>query len=273
MTHRIAALVALVVLCGNAMAQPVLTSSAPPIEVVVLGAFHFDNPNQDVGNVVVDDVLGAKRQAEIGRIIDGLAGFKPTRIAVESRARSEGTLASDDYRRYLAGDLPPSRSEVAQIGYALARRLGHEQAYAVDVDGAFPFGPVMEFAARTGREPQIMARIAAIQAWTADVSRTLKTDTLGQVLRRMNEPAAVANSNAFYVELLQYGALDEQPGVGLVSSWYARNLHICARVQQVAVPGDRVLVIYGSGHAYLLRQCLGAVPGWRVVEANDYLPE
>jgi hypothetical protein len=38
-------------------------------------------------------------------------------------------------------------------------------------------------------------------------------------------------------------------------------------------PGDRVLVIFGSGHAYALRHCLSGLSNYKLVEANDYLPE
>lgn len=78
--------------------------------------------------------------------------------------------------------------------------------------------------------------------------------------------------NAFYMDTLRYGADDEQPGASLVSRWYERNIQICAHIIQATEPGDRILVIYGSGHFYLLRHCLGGVPGYRIVEANDYLP-
>jgi hypothetical protein len=40
---------------------------------------------------------------------------------------------------------------------------------------------------------------------------------------------------------------------------------------QRAKPGDRVVVFYGSGHAFLLRQCVSEMPGYRLIEANDYL--
>jgi hypothetical protein len=32
------------------------------------------------------------------------------------------------------------------------------------------------------------------------------------------------------------------------------------------------VVFFGSGHAYLLRQCVNETPGLKLVEANDYLP-
>ena len=42
---------------------------------------------------------------------------------------------------------------------------------------------------------------------------------------------------------------------------------------QLAKPGDRIVVFYGSGHAFFLRQCVTEMPGFKLVEANDYLPK
>lgn len=268
----LAAIICAIVNVAPVGAEPAVAAEGARIEVVVLGTFHFGNPGQDIANIQVDDVLAPKRQAEIAKILDGLARFKPTKIAVEAQRRQPGTNFSERYPLFRAGKMEPSANEVVQLGYALAQRLGHQNVYAVDVDGDFPFDAVMAFAKKTGREAKLAANIAAIQAWTAEVSAQLKTKTLGQVLRQHNDPASVAHGNDFYLDTLRYGALDEQPGADLVSRWYERNFKICARIVQAAEPGDRILVIYGSGHAYLLRHCLGGTPGWRIKEANDYLP-
>lgn len=274
MKKIVAALAALLslVAASAALASPAIAPEGAPIEFVVLGTFHFDNPGRDMANVQVDNVLSAKRQGEIKQILDGLARFNPTKIAVEAQRRQPGTNLSERYPLYRIAKMEPSRNEVVQLGFGLAQRLGHQNVYAVDVDGDFPFEPVMAFAQKTGRDAKLTAAIAAIQGWTSEVTAQLKTKSLGYVLRQFNEPQTVATDNGFYLDLLRYGALDEQPGADLVSRWYERNFKICARIIQSVEPGDRVLVIYGSGHAYLLRHCLSGVPGWRMKEANDYLP-
>lgn len=40
---------------------------------------------------------------------------------------------------------------------------------------------------------------------------------------------------------------------------------------QLATPGDRIVVLYGSGHTFLLRQRVRRMPGFRLGEGNDYL--
>ena len=260
---------ALAALC---LATSVAMAADAPVQVMVLGTFHLDNPGQDIANLQVDDVMAPKRQAEIGAILDGLARYNPTVIAIESQRRQPGTALSERYPQFLAGTLPPSKSEVVQYGFRLAQRLQHKNVYAVDVSGDFPFDAVMAFAKKTGREAAIGMQIQQIQGEIAKDSEFLKTHTLGGLLRAHNDPLKIARDNAFYLDLIGYGALDEQPGAALVSAWYTRNFKICARIVQVAKLGDRVLVVYGGGHAYLLRHCLGGVTGVKLVEPNDYLP-
>ncbi len=268
-----AILIALIATVNAAAAMPKIVPEGPPIDVVVLGTFHFDNPGRDIANVQIDDVLAPKRQAEIAQILDELARFAPTKIMVESQRRQPGTSFNDRYPLYREGKLEPSRNEVVQLGFALAKRLKHVNVFAVDVEGEFPFENVMAFAKKSGRDARLGGQIAAIQEYTASMTSDLKTKSLGQILRGHNELAEIVGGNAFYLEMLHYGAMDEQPGATLVSAWYQRNLNICARIVQSAEPGDRVLVVYGAGHSYLLRHCLEGVPGWRLKEANDYLPK
>lgn len=261
---------ALLALCVAAC--PALAADAP-VQVMVLGTFHLDNPGQDVANIQVDDVTTPKRQAEVGAILDGLARYNPTVIAVESQRRQPNSLLSERYPQFLAGTLPSSKSEVVQFGFRLAQRLHHPNVYAVDVEGDFPFDAVMAYAKKNGSDTAIGQQIQLIQGEIGQQSEFLKTHTLSALLRIHNDPLKIAHDNSFYVDMLRYGALDEQPGVALVAGWYTRNLNICARIVQTAKPGDRLLVIFGSGHAYLLRHCLGDLSNYKLVEPNDYLPQ
>lgn len=273
MSVRRAALVALMTsaIANSGFAGPARTPSGAPVEVVVLGTYHFGNPGLDIANMQVDDVLAPKRQAEIGEVLDDLARYAPTRILVEARTRVPGTDFSANYRKFARGELVADRNEVTQLGFRLAQRLHHQEVYAVDVEGEFPFDAVMAWVQKAGLAPQLEARVGQIQARVAETSGQLATHTVGQVLRLFNDPRSIAADHAFYLDTLQYGAGEEQPGAALVASWYERNIRICARIVQAARPGDRLLVLYGSGHAYLLRDCLGSVTGFRLIEVNDFL--
>jgi len=246
-----------------------VTVAAPPAEILIVGTYHMSNPGEDLHNVKADDVLTAKRQQEIGAVTAALARFRPNRVGVEWPA----DIADERYAKFLADTLPESRNEVVQLGFRLARQQGLKQVLGLDVPGDFPFDDVAAWAHAHGRQAEIDRLMAAGEADVAGLTALLNGNTVGSVLRRLNEPAEIARNHSFYPPLLAMGAGVEQPGVTLVSAWYTRNLAICARLLQAIEPGDRVVLLYGQGHVYLLRQCLSEQPQVRVVDPLAYLPK
>ena len=242
--------------------------SAPPVEVMVVGVYHMNNPGHDLHNVQVDDVLAPKRQGEIAAVVDGLARFRPTTVAVEW---PKDTTAAR-YARYLAGTLAPSRNEVVQLGFRLAKRAGAGTVAGIDVDGDFPYEAVKTYADAHGLAPLLEAQNATVERMVAEQSRRIAERGTAATLRYMNDPARIASDNGFYRTLLHIGAGPAQPGADLLTAWYRRNFLICANLVQLARPGDRVVMLYGAGHAFLLRQCVAETPGFRLVEPNAYLP-
>jgi hypothetical protein len=66
------------------------------------------NPGRDIFNTKADDVLAPKRQAEIRELLDVLARFRPTKIAVEANSNSPKIK---QYQDYLAGKYELGRDE------------------------------------------------------------------------------------------------------------------------------------------------------------------
>ena len=56
----------------------------PPIQVMILGTYHFGNPGLDLHNMKVDSVLTPAKQAELADVAARLAKFNPTKIAIEA---------------------------------------------------------------------------------------------------------------------------------------------------------------------------------------------
>jgi hypothetical protein len=235
---------------------------------MIVGGFHMANPGLDLHNTRVDDMLTSKRQREIETAVEALARFKPTKVGVEGR--SDGL--KERYAQYLAGNLPPVRNEVVQLGFRLARTAASEGVYSLDTPGDFPYDQVKQFAETHGMSGIIAEQDAITKAEVDEQTRRLATGTVSSTLRFLNDPARIRNDNRFYRAMLQVGAGPDQPGAELLVDWYKRNALICAKLVQLAKPGDRIVVFFGSGHAYFLRQCVTEMPGYRLVEPNDYLP-
>ena len=272
---KILAALAALVLPATAIAQ---TPPPEPVEVMVLGTYHFGNPGQDLHNARVDPVTTPEKQAQLEAVADGLARFRPTAIAVERVAPDQTTLLDHRYPAFTPADLLTNPDERTQIAYRLAHRVGLTRVYAIDEQDRegqpsyFPFGDVQRWAEANGGGDRLGAMHGEVAAMIADLERRQSTETVGQLLTAFNAPDRVAADQGFYARLMMFGAGDDQPGAFLNARWYARNAQIFARLLQVARPGDRIVVIYGAGHNYWLRQMVGTTPGFRLVEPTDYLP-
>jgi hypothetical protein len=239
-----------------------------PVEVMILGTFHMANPGRDLHNQKVPDVLAPQEQAQLARIATSLAAFKPTRVDVEWPKET----VAERYPQFLAGTLPPSRNEVVQLGFRLGR-ITRAAIEGIDADGDFPYEPVEAWAKAHGRGRELEAMGAAVEKRVQEESEALRDHGIAGELRLINDPARLARGQEFYGSMPRFGSGDEQPGVALLTAWYKRNMVICARIAQQATPGDRIVVMFGSGHAFLLRRCVGEIPGWKLVEPAAFLPK
>jgi hypothetical protein len=227
-------------------------SDARP-EILVLGTYHMANPGHDIYNMRADDVQSPERQEQIAELIEVLRRFHPTKIAIEADVGSQ--RVSREYSDYLAGKYTLSRNEIDQIGYRLARELGHRAVYPVDVDGDFPMLRVINYAKANGRKEKFDAIGARTAARVKAQDDFLRSHTVIQTLEYMNSDAMVARDVAEYFAFVPYGEPWEYAGPDLLASWYQRNIRIYRNiVALIDSPSDRILVIYGAGHLGWLRQ-------------------
>ncbi|MDP9203950.1 MAG: DUF5694 domain-containing protein [Gemmatimonadota bacterium] len=246
--RKIVLSLALLLLPGASLPQ----SDARP-EILVLGTYHMANPGHDVHNMQADDVLSPKRQQEIAQLIEVLKKFRPTKIAVESDVTS-GRVGRE-YSDYVAGKYTLSRNEIDQVGYRLAKALGHRAVYPVDVDGDFPLLRVINYAKANGRQEKLDALQASTGKRVKAEGDFLRSHTVLEMLRYLNSDSTAARSMAEYFTFVPYGEPWEYAGPDLLASWYQRNIRIYHNiVALIDSPNDRILVIYGSGHLGWLRQ-------------------
>lgn len=246
-------------------------NAAPePARVMVLGSFHFSGGGADMINPEVDDYLAPARQAEIAAVLDQLAAFAPTRIAVELTPEHQDRFNAH-YAAYRAGEASLAVNERQQLGLRLAARLGHERVYAVDYASGMDFESMVGAATEAGQT-------ALLQTWQttiADVQDFIATEddphaALLDRLRFQNSQALIERHN-LYLVLAQMGGADNPAGAREMTAWWGRNLQIFANIARIAEPGERVLVIYGSGHKALLDQFVDEAPNLVWVDPLDYL--
>ena len=255
----------------GALAQSQGTSSkeeAKRAEVLVLGTYHMANPGHDIFNTQADDVLAPRRQQELAELAAVLKKFKPTKIALESDYGTD--TRPKQYADYLAGKHKLTRNEIEQIGFRLAKELGHKTVYPVDADGDFPWPRLVNYAKATGHSAQLEALIGQVGEMVKANNDYLKTHTVLQTLLYLNSDAHVAQDVGFYYLEARYGEPGDYAGPDLLAEWYRRNIRIYNHVTKlVAGPEDRILVIFGYGHLGWLRQDFAANPTLRLRKLEE----
>lgn len=246
-------------------------AESPRPEVLVLGVYHMGSAGSHVVDGEVDDILSPRRQAEIAELITVLERFRPTKIAVEQAFHDDDVLASR-YDDYLSGAAELTRNETQQIGFRLARRLGHETVYAVDADGEFPFPRLQDYAKARGHTDEFDSLMAALEERSRAWSAYLASHTVLDALLYMNSDDRVAEDLAFDYRMARLGEPWNWAGPDLVSDWFRRNIRIYSNVLQlIDSPDERVLVIFGAGHLGWLRHNFGADPEVRLRTLDEFV--
>lgn len=276
---RLKLLAALAVLCLP-QAVAAQTPAPAPIQVMVVGSYHMNNPGRDMHNMRTDPVTTPQKQAELAAVAEALAAFRPTAVALERVAPDQATMLDANWPAFRPEQLLTNADERVQIGYRLAARAGIDRVYGIDEKDRegqptyFPMGPVMDWVQANGRMPEFQAVSAAIQSMVAELEVRQRERTVGQLLAEINapdHPMVGPAGQAIYYSMIGFGSGDNQAGAELNARWYARNAQIFARLVQVARPGDRIVVVYGSGHAYWLRHFVETTPGFELVEPTAWL--
>jgi uncharacterized protein DUF5694 len=225
-------------------------------EILVLGTYHMANPGHDIHNMQADDVLSPRRQQEIVQLIEVLKKFHPTKIAIEADVGSE--RVQKEYADYLAGKYALSRNEIDQIGYRLAKELGHQAVYPVDEGGDFPWKRLVNYAKANGLAEKFDAMDASMAAQVREQNDYLQSHTVLETLEYMNSDSMATKGIAGYYALVPYGDPFDYAGPDLLAAWYQRNIRIYHNIVKLTEsPNDRILVIYGAGHLGWLQQDVG----------------
>jgi hypothetical protein len=241
--------------------------------VMILGTWHMAPAGHDLHNLRGDDVLLEPRQRELARVAEALLAFHPDKVAVETPAPGRAPAKVEKYAMYRDGTLGPERNEVVQLGFRLADRAGLHEVWGIDVPGELPYAAVERFAQRHGApfNERLDALNAAIERLLDGLTRVLQHGSIADGLRYVNDATHIAQNHAFYTGMAQFHDAIDRPGPALLQAWETRNAAICAHLQRLVAARDRVVVVFGSGHAYLLRQCVRD-QGWELVEPAEYLP-
>jgi|GEM_PF-2432913 len=244
----------------------------PKAEVLILGTYHFATEKET-------DELSRESQKEIEKLILQLSTFQPTKIFIEKEP-IQSTKYNNRYRDYHKGkfDIHNRPNEIYQLGFRLAKHLDHDSIFLFDNQTEFigslenfSFSSFFQYAdsSDSGFYDKHLAKLK--QVWTHNDS-VLKSMPLFERIKLINSER-VCSFDAERMHMLEFrvGIGENWVGADWVARFYQRNLRMMGNVLKSTSPEDRVLIIVGSNHKWILDQIFGNSPDFEVVDVSVHL--
>lgn len=255
----------------------ILAAGESKAKILVLGTFHFKDAGLDSYKPQHDfDVLSASGQKQVEELVQLLAAFKPTKVAVEWKTKYQEKV-NVQFQEYLKGTYKLTSNEVHQVGFRLAKTMGHPQVYLVDAKGRgfTEPGDIDAFAKANGQD------IYLKNTWGKRYRKIYKHEDalkmkmrLVDYLQFMNLDEMLEMSHgAYLVDDFAVGKDSEFPGVdGFVTRWYNRNLRIFSNlVRLTESPKERIILIIGAGHVPIIKHAIESSPQFEFVKVSSVL--
>lgn len=253
-------------------------------KAMILGVFHFNNPGLDSYKEIFPfDILENNRQKELDILLDKIAMYKPTKILLESSRIEADSILNSRYNEYIKGnyDISEKRSELYQIGFKLAKKLGHTRIYSSDASAEW-FGANLDWD-NYDSDAYLKSHGQYGKSHRYDYEPFYRmSDSLKSILNLTdyfiltnNPEDRLKDHQAYLTEAILEGAGDNYVGADGVARWYRRNLRIFANAYDFTDfdKEERILLIYGAGHVWQLRQLFKDSPDYDYIEVNEYLSE
>lgn len=245
-------------------------------KVMILGTFHFnDGGNDGYKPKFSVNIKSANRQLEVKQLVELLATFKPTKVAIENmpeRQKRHDSL----YTEFINKRYTPGENEIYQVCYPLAAAMGHKKLYTIDAP-ARGFNDKMNIDSFAVAHQQQYADSIYSKLF---FSLYAKEDSMKSVLplktilAYQNDPERLRIGLGHYlIGNFKIGADGYYPGADAATSWWNRNLRIFSNILRLAAESkeERIFVMIGAGHLQILRFLAMACPEIEFVDAYDYL--
>jgi len=225
-------------------------------QVMLVGTFHFSSPGKDAVQIRSLDVTTAESQRYLEALARRIAtSFRPTQVLLEY-SPSRQTEVDRQFQEFRRGQFELPVNEIYQLGFRVASYSDLEQVKTFDhQDIEWQAGRMLEYAER--KDPEAVTDFnRRIEEMTARSQLQQESLTLQQLLELQNDPREWSANKAIYIDTNAIGARDGYAGADASASWWHRNFRMYANVQVEAQPGERVLVIGGSGHIAIIADFL-----------------
>ncbi|OJJ14479.1 hypothetical protein BKI52_42625 [marine bacterium AO1-C] len=251
----------------------------PAHQVLVLGSFHF-NRKRDGSDVISKNHLNIsskENQKQIQELVSKLKKFRPTIIAIEWRPKRQKLLDSL-YLKYKKGQWKLGKHESFQLGFRLAKMFNHDKLYAVDnrppqLPSVNKLEDIEKYAASLNQTKLLHAYDAANKKYNGYLDNLQTKMYVKDYLLLLNSPVNTVRSKQLWLTgLVNLGVGDSYVGADLTGHWFQRNTRIFVNIRHLAKKkSERILVIYGNAHKWILDELFQAAPDFKVRQLGEFV--
>ncbi len=231
-------------------------------KILTLGTFHFHLVKSQFG--VDFDINSPDNQKQIQEIIKEIEIYNPTKIFVEWEFTKQNEL-DDLYNIYLKdnsfnliknkygkNETKNFESEIQQLGFKIAGKLGHKKLFAFDYILNEQTDTIMA-AIQKENQTDLLNEIQKDfgEYGQSIISKFQKKESIKNLLKFFNSKEFENKLNSGYISLFnKVGSLDDFSGAYFVSERFRRNLYMYSLIQkQIKKTDERILVIVGGQHS------------------------
>ena len=251
------------------------------IKVYLLGTFHFAQTDSTY------DVLDKHHQESLNRLAAIIARQKPEKIFVERQPEFEFKNRQDSlYKAYVNGAEINNRNEIFQLGFRVARVLGHKKVYQCDNPGMYGkyYRPMKKYAEENGQMDVLKGTAKGTVIGYDDLvdeDSVMNNSTLLEYIQWINSEFVLKTSHAFYTvncpqissrDFYNYDDDDTMIGADLMAEWYRRNIMIYTKmINQLDYSENAIFLLMGSDHIPVIASFFESNPYFKVMNAEDWL--
>lgn len=237
-------------------------------KVMVLGTHHFS-----------EKVLKTEHQESIHKLIELLMTFRPTKIVLELEPKISEHLNAD-YRKFLLDTsiINKKYNEVYQLGFRLAKEMGHDSLYLFDDQTefigsltGFTFDKFTAFAKQNDEGFYNRFEKDIISNYDENQKTFQSGSLLNEVLLRNSPKAQKINAQRMHSYEVRVGIQKNWMGPDWLGRWYQRNVRMMANILKLNKPKDRMLIIVGDNHKWVLDNLFKNTPDFSLVSSWDFL--
>jgi hypothetical protein len=240
------------------------------IKVLNFGTFHM-RYTDDATSVEFDE-NDAKNKAEVHKIAQLLAKFKPTVIIVETSPSYNPTLQKA-YQAYLQNPKMEIKdpNEIELLAFELGRLAQTQRIFGIDHKMGYNYGIGYELAATKVND----ATYENYMNLATAEEKKINFDQLPvfEQLKMTNHPQYLdflINVNA---DMLAYVSTEQKfEGADEAAKFYQRNLRMYSNLNQIDLkPTDRLFILMGAAHTAFFNDFMKRSPKYELVNPFMYL--